>query len=128
MTQSQKPFAAGDKVLRIESGSWVGPRRFHAATVAKVYKNGKFILEGDADRNQFRQNGSPVNSSYIRGQIHHATDELLVELRRERDDHEIRRKVNRLGDTFTMLRDLTLAREVWAQLPLAIRNMVKESN
>lgn len=127
MTESQKPFAAGDKVVRIESGGWVGPRRFRAATVGKVYKNGNFILEGDADRNQFRQNGSPVNRSYIRGQIHHATDELMVELRQEREDHLIRAKVNRLGDTLAKMRDVTLAREVWAQMPEGIRKMVEES-
>lgn len=128
MTQSQQPFAAGDKVVKIESGGWGGPRRFRTTTVAKVYKNGNFILEGDANRTQYRQTGSAVGTGFSRGHIYHATDELLVELRQERDDHAIRLKVNRLGDTLSKMRDLTLAREVWAQLPEGVRNMVGESN
>lgn len=48
-------FKAGDQVVRIPSS---GPiRTLRTGVVAKVYKNGNFILAGDESRQQYRQTG-----------------------------------------------------------------------
>lgn len=69
-TTKNDAFIEGAEVIHIDSG-WNGRRHGSRYKIGKVYKNGNFILEGDADRQQWRPSNFgcayKTGDSYLRG-------------------------------------------------------------
>lgn len=72
---SKREFKVGDKVARVSGwgGTFVDFR-----TVRKVYKNGRFVLEGETQ--QYRQDGymAGTNSSYRGVPLRHADEPIVL--------------------------------------------------
>ena len=121
---SDRDFNAGDRAILMASGVF-GPRRGRIVNVAKVYKNGNFVIEGY--HGQWRQSGHKTGSSsaWSREYLRPYTDELWQELEAEQEAERICWSVNRVGEYLKRIRSGDEAARIWNELPESIRKLAE---
>ncbi len=116
------PFVEGAKVLRVRYGRFGGPAAYSTATIGKVWKNGKFFLEGDHDQKgwtggfyngQWRATQRDYNSATL-----YAADDACV--LKQRDEAKASRDAS---DKITALIERLTERRKYTSMPYSTEQL-----
>lgn len=125
-------FKDGDKAMLVIYPQWVGARSFRTVEIGKVHKTGRLTLKGSRDQWSFSRgflgDADHFATRHDRGLLLPWSDELALEINVEIQMQINCRKLNKIGDALSRVRDLEQSAKIRAVMPPELKALISEAS